>query len=709
MIPAELTELKQWVCWRTETRDNKPTKLPLNPANGQLASSTDRSTWTTYEEASKAHEDGLGDGLGFVFSASDPFCGIDIDDCLDPKNGIIETTARAIIKRLNSYTEVSPSGTGLHIIVKATLPPGGNRKDRVEMYDAGRYFACTGNCINGSKGVQERQEELSKLHAFLFPPKAPAPSRVSPQVNMSLTDADIVEKAMSAKNGDNFTRLWKGDTGGYRSQSEADMSMANKLAFWCGCDHTQMDSLFRSSGLMRPKWDKKHGDKTYGEKTIAKAIESCRETYSPPVKRPQAVATSNPRQFIDKNTFIPKRLADEILSQYRFKFAGGTLWVYIDGVYRPTGEDLVRQESHRLLADERRDNRVLETLHYISDGSIFDMPKTNPWVINLANGRLNWRSGELEPHDSNVFEITQIPHRFDPSATCPLFEEFLSTTVDDDVVPLIEEMMGYCLIADTRYEKAFGLVGDGANGKGVLLDTLVELLGRENISNLSLQTIEENRFAAAELVGKLANIHTDLDARALRSSSMFKVLVSGDRLTVEKKYGQPFSFENRARLIFSANQFPTSYDKSFALYRRLVFIRFEKTFIGPDADKFLRMKLQDELPGILNHALRGLQRLFTQDDFTTPAVVAQALEEYKRENDSVAAFVADCVEVVEGGYIEKPLFKERYFAWCETQGIRHPANERTVKSSLTLCVPTLGEGRVGDYGARTWTGIELIR
>jgi primase-polymerase (primpol)-like protein len=144
-IPQELKDRAQWVVWRLEEREGKLTKIPYNPANlSQKAKANEPGTWGGFEQAMTAYKRGTFAGIGYEFSAADPYTGIDLDHCRNPKTGEIELWAREIITRLNSYTEISPSGRGIHILVKGKLPPGPRRKGQVEMYSEGRYFTMTG-------------------------------------------------------------------------------------------------------------------------------------------------------------------------------------------------------------------------------------------------------------------------------------------------------------------------------------------------------------------------------------------------------------------------------------------------------------------------------------------------------------------------------------------------------------------------------------
>src|SRR5215204_5883940 len=164
-----MRDLRQWLCWRSEERDGKPTKVPYSPATGKRADSTVPETWTSYQEAVRAcKEEGYG-GIGFVFTPKDDLCGVDLDKCLDPATGEIEPWAWKIIEELDSYTEISPSGTGLHVLVRAALPKGRNRKGRFEAYDRSRYFSVTGHHLAGTpQTIEGRQEAFHRVVGCAF-------------------------------------------------------------------------------------------------------------------------------------------------------------------------------------------------------------------------------------------------------------------------------------------------------------------------------------------------------------------------------------------------------------------------------------------------------------------------------------------------------------------------------------------------------------
>ena len=290
-IPQELKALRQWVCYGAPDR---PLKMPFNPKTGQPAKAGDPSTWTTFEAAWGGIIVQGYQGIGFEFAAGGGIVGIDFDHCLNKETMELNPKVAEWVQAFNSYTEISPSGEGLHILCKGRLPSEtGKRRGGVEMYDQGRYFTMTGASYGPLKPLRAAQDAIDRLYRELnggqenLPPKAAQPPEMGWNDVIPATGAEqdplglltIVQTAKNAKNGDRFTRLWEGDISGYPSHSEADQALCNILAFYTIKDPQAMDQLFRMSGLMRPKWDEKHGGCTYGEATIRKAIAGTQEVY----------------------------------------------------------------------------------------------------------------------------------------------------------------------------------------------------------------------------------------------------------------------------------------------------------------------------------------------------------------------------------------------------------------------------------------------
>lgn len=292
-IPAELKAIPRWVCWHYGKRGDKLTKIPRQAkAPSRNAKSTDPPTWATFEEALAAYEANEGiAGIGFVFTDDDDITGIDIDHCFDPETGGLAPEAAETVALLDSYTETTPSGEGLHIIVRGHLPGKKRRKGLFECYETGRFFTFTGNHLVGTPTtVCERSGQLGEFYEGVFgkptktdtpaaPPVAMPPTNPE-DVGLRADDRDIGRTLSRGRNGTKFKALFEGDwqhAGDYTSQSEADLALCSLIA-----DKTdnpvQIDRLFRASGLMRPKWDEQHGELTYGQMTIVKALESRAQT-----------------------------------------------------------------------------------------------------------------------------------------------------------------------------------------------------------------------------------------------------------------------------------------------------------------------------------------------------------------------------------------------------------------------------------------------
>ncbi|MBM3266311.1 MAG: hypothetical protein FJZ01_01570 [Candidatus Sericytochromatia bacterium] len=292
-IPAQLRAESRWVTWRVEQRQGKRTKVPLN-RDGHMASVTDAGNWRSFEEVvDEADRDDRLDGIGFVLG--DGWAGVDLDDCRDPATGTLAPEAMEIVRRCNSYCEVSPSGEGVKLFLRATKPGTRAKKTApapgigaIEIYDRSRYFTVTGRHLPGTPTtIEARQTELEALYRELLGtprgrssgdhagasassgrPGRPLMPRWRPS-----TDDELIERARNARNGGAFSALWNGDTSSHGSDdSAADLALCNHLAYWTDGDADRIDRLFRQSGLMREKWDRDG----YRERTIARAIESLR-------------------------------------------------------------------------------------------------------------------------------------------------------------------------------------------------------------------------------------------------------------------------------------------------------------------------------------------------------------------------------------------------------------------------------------------------
>jgi len=286
-FPCALTALPHWLCWRYEKdpKSEKDRKVPYNPKTGKRASSTNPNQWANFDTAQEAHQQYMYNGLGFVFTREAGIVGVDVDHCIDPDTGALNEIVTAILAKVPAtYIELSPSGTGLHIFLRGTMPEKGNKNEKsgVEMYAHSRFFTMTGKRYGDCPmEIAEDNGALAWIHAtyIIVPRKA---KKVKKKAGEPLSDEEILEKARSAANGPAFAVLWEGRwQENYASQSEADMALCCKLAFWSGKNREQVDRLFRQSGLLREKWDERHhaSGATYGEETITRALDAVEEGY----------------------------------------------------------------------------------------------------------------------------------------------------------------------------------------------------------------------------------------------------------------------------------------------------------------------------------------------------------------------------------------------------------------------------------------------
>lgn len=325
--------------------------------------------------------------------------------------------------------------------------------------------------------------------------------------------------------------------------------------------------------------------------------------------------------------------------------------VYKQGVYVAEADEIVGNTIRQVLGDQATtyDRNELR-------GSIWDVTLTSGKIFShnpehkvcLENGILNLDSLEFEEHSARQYFRSKIPVIWNPEADCPRIDEFLHQVVNDSDVETLYELTGYCLYPAYPIHKAFMYVGDGHNGKTTFLNVQKAFLGAENCCGLSLQQLGQSRFATSALVGKFANVCADIPSTALQNTGTFKMLVGADLIGGEYKFGRHFTFENYAKLIFSANKIPETSDDTDAFFRRWMIIVFPNRFTSfsePKANPSLLHELTttNELSGLLSRAVKALQSLLDRGHFHGDKPTSEWREDYVRKSDPIAAFVMDCL------------------------------------------------------------------
>jgi putative DNA primase/helicase len=388
---------------------------------------------------------------------------------------------------------------------------------------------------------------------------------------------------------------------------------------------------------------------------------------------------------------------------------GRLLYRYHSGVWRPDGDDAV----HAVVADLMRDDyrpgharNVIEATAALAPRRIDDEPV--PGVINFRNGLLVLESMELVPHDPDVPSVNQVPHDWNPDAEAPRAEQFMAEVFPADAIELGWELLGYGLYDGNPLQKAALLQGDGENGKGEFLRLCQSVYGRDNYAAVPLQTLGENRFAAAELFGKLANIAGDLPSAYVSNTATFKKLTGEDSIHAERKFRDPFTFTARAFPIFSANEVPGSEDASHGYLRRWVVVPFPNRFPPEAREPGLTDRLASEAEGVLVRAVGALGNVLTRGGFSEPRSTQEAFEDFARYLDPVRSFLTEELTPSPDAMLDRILLYQVYRRWAQDEGIG-VLSAKKFTPRLRAAAKALGWqlGQTKVRGERKWEHVAL--
>ncbi len=413
-------------------------------------------------------------------------------------------------------------------------------------------------------------------------------------------------------------------------------------------------------------------------------------------------------------------IAHTLQATERFaKDAGGLIYRYAHGAYIGDGKEFIARESKRILEEagalaKWTRHRVAEVQAFIAVDApmLWEILPAN--VVNVQNGLLDLASGELRPHTPEFLSPMQLPAAYDPEAEPTAWIKFCSEVLPDDTQGLPWELAAWLMTPNTNIQKAVLLLGAGRNGKSRFLQALVSFLGKRNVSGVSLHKLEADRFAAARLVGKLANICADLPSAHLVGTSMFKALTGGDMVPTERKYQESFEFKNFARLLFSANHPPTSSDGSKAFFRRWIVVPFEGTF-DPGDDGYLPEGVLDamlaeprELSGVLNRAIQAWGQV-QEFGISESASMREAWYEFKEVTDPVEVWLdQNLVTANPEAYVVKSELLRAYNAAAKAEG-RPVMTGELLGKAVREWQPGIQDARprVGNERPTVWKGIGL--
>ena len=724
-IPQELKTLPNWICWKAVPDElrGKIKKVPVNPRTGGGAMSNNPDTWTDFNTALSVS--GQYSGIGFMFGNCEYF-GVDIDGASEELNAYRnggENIISEFINTLQSYAEISQSGNGIHIICKGRLPKGGRRKGNVEMYETGRFFVMTGNHCSEFAEISDCTESIKPLHEKYIGGGREPQAMLRPTVNFQTAD-EIVRAACNARNGANFKALFSGNTTGYSSQSEADMALCNMLAFWTGCDADKMDAIFRQSGLMREKWDRRQSGSTYGALTIQKAIADCNNVYSPGAQDGYSVSfknndserisvgntemaaaqfeertklytfddTGNAQRFVDlfgdsvrycytdkkwywydsrkwciDNTGTVKRLADRAVEAMK---AEAKAYALAD---EESGGDMLKGfEKHMKQSRSNKSKNAMlgEVQHHVPVLPV-QMDK-HKMLLNTPGGIIDLRTGELNQHSPEAYFTKVTTVEYSENSDCPKWMAFLSDIFggDKDLIRYVQKAVGYSLTGSTAEQCAFFLYGTGRNGKSTFLEVIREVFG-DYSTNIQPETIMVRSSQSSAINSDIARLK---GARLVTSvepnegvrinEGLLKQLTGDDTVTARKLYGEEFEFKPEFKLWMATNHKPIIRGTDTGIWRRIHMIPFTVAIPPEKVDRNLKHKLRAEMTAIFRWCVDGCL-LWQKEGLKMPRAVLESVREYRREMDVISAFIEDRCTVGQGLSVQSSVLYAAYLKWAD--------------------------------------------
>ena len=405
-------------------------------------------------------------------------------------------------------------------------------------------------------------------------------------------------------------------------------------------------------------------------------------------------------------------IAEIITRKHYFsKDDGEILYWYHAGVYKKGADREIVRACKKILQDLNKtekwsSHKAKEVVAYISADSPLLSTTSGMEYLNVRNGLIDLRTLKLVPHMHEYRTAVQLPIDFNPDAKCEAWEKVNREVFPADAQEFIREFAAWLMVPDVAFQKAVVFLGSGANGKSTILNGIKAFLGTDNVSSVSLQDLGGNRFASTQLIGKLANICSDLPNAKLLDTGVFKAITGGDAIRGEYKHGKAFDFKPTARLVFSANEMPRSADVSDGYYRRFLVVPFQARFENdPEVGRRLDAALSNpkEMSGLLNMALAVLPEV-RKRGITISQSMQDAAEEHRRSTDPVAEWLdADVVEA-EGQFVSNRELMDAYRA-----NTRSSISPKALGQGIKRCCPTAKpvQRTIDGQRPRGYLGIQL--
>lgn len=533
---------------------------------------------------------------------------------------------------------------------------------------------------------------------------------------------DILAYALQDSDDSKIQRLWRGNYSDYSGdRSRAESALAFKLAFWLGSlpntkslVESAMDGKIVPDGSPKPqleKWELR-SDGSYRD-SVLDAVDKQTDYFDPDKSTQPTSPKEIDQRFEDEDPdgtpdtegdspswdWVRSMYEDSDTSKQYARYAAVRkleadmefatprqtehLLSYNEdlGIYERGGRLDVERELRRGLGPHYSTHEASEIVSALKAGTyvdmdVFDAGGVDEKLLCVENGVLDLETRELHAHDPEYYFRSRLPVEHDPDADCPSVEKFMAdiTAREPDRLTMYE-MIGNALWPNYDHNSFGVLFGPGGNGKSTFFELVEHLLGSENVSGWGLKDLEENRFATANLVDKMANIAPDLEGKKIHDLGTLKALTGGDTVMAERKGEQAFEYENRAMLMFGANKPPVLGERSDAIKRRLLPIHLPERFTSdPDdehkdardrAELMSELTTEKELSGLLNKALDGLERLNETGDYSLPETPDERLELYEKHSDPIKEFRVTCLQNTRGEIVQKDAVYNAYKRFCE--------------------------------------------
>ena len=449
------------------------------------------------------------------------------------------------------------------------------------------------------------------------------------------------------------------------------------------------------------------------------SLEQSREVMSLRVRRPEieidTLVDVIAHEIFDRGIRVPQLVrAVDMLGPLAVD-AGKRIWHYDAGVWLPDGDAELTRRVLLCTGDRYKADypRQAESLIKARSPQILGLGPSH--LLNVKNGMLNWQTLEVLPHDPKYFSTYQITVPWNPHASCPTVNDWFTQTFDEELHPLLWQVVGVTIYPGMGFQKIIALVGSGYNGKGTLQRLCMALLPPSAYTSIDPRELANNRFKPAELFGKAANICGDIERFTFNSTAELKKITGDDPINAERKMGHPFTFVNQATILIAANKMPQSRDTSDGWFRRWHIVPLERRIVGRP-DRTLEPRMKEELEGVLVKAVLALRQAMKQGGFDEPEESKKALREYEHACNSIALFINE--RIAFGSDFSVPVSRKviygAYKEFCREERLEVESRQKFYESLEEMGAPHIADhwtsrddrdrGYVGLWCDAIWGG-----